>query len=352
MADVFDYIKWRGDLSFYQSRFCAVDGLVLSELTFINFDALGGGEDVCIKSAADGYCPSGSYDDTDFGLIVPTVKINKLFCKCGDTKRFGNIMVSDFIEKTDAEEGIQFAAMTFHISRDRMVVAFRGTDDSLIGWREDCCLSYLDEIPAQGMAVRYLSRVANKYPGKKIVVVGHSKGGNLSMYSALKCPEEVAERIIRAYSFDGPGLSKKMMSGERYHAMKSRLEIILPQSAYVGVMFERGERFSVIKSTGRGLFQHDPFTWEIEGAALVPMDELSTVGKLHEARFRARMEELNAEDRRAVVEMIFDSISASGIKTLSELRERGFAKVLSVIKTYGSYDKQKRELVRTLLFKR
>ena len=352
MADMFDYIKWRGDLSFYQSRFCAVDGLVLSSLTFINFDALGGGEDICIKAATEDYCPSGSYDDTDFGLIVPTIKINKLFCKCGPTKRFGSIVVSDFVEKIDAEEGIQFAAMTFHISRDRMVVAFRGTDDSIIGWREDCCLSYLEEIPAQGMAVRYISRIANKYPGKKIIVVGHSKGGNLSLYSALKCPEEVSERIIRAYSFDGPGLSKEMMSNERYHAMKNRLEIILPQSAYVGVMFERGERFSVIKSTGRGLFQHDPFTWEIDGASLVPMNELSTVGKLHEARFRDRMEELTAEDRRAVVEMLFDSISASGIKTLSELRERGFAKVLSVIKTYGTYDKEKRELVRTLLFKR
>ena len=344
MANMFDYIKWRGDLSFYQSRFCAVDGLVLSALTFLNFDALGGGEAMCIKSVTDDYCPSGAYDDTDFGLIVPTIKINKLFCRCGSTKRF--------VEKIDAEEGIQFAAMTFHISRDRMAIAFRGTDDSLIGWREDCCLSYLDEIPAQGMAVRYLSRMANKYQGKKIIVLGHSKGGNLALYSALKCPEEIAERIIRAYSFDGPGLSREMMSNARYHAMKSRLEIILPQSAYVGVMFERGERFSVIKSTGRGLFQHDPFTWEVDGADFVPMEELSTVGKLHEARFRARMEEMTAEDRRAVVEMVFDSISASGIKTLSELRERGLAKVLSAIKTYGKYDKEKRELVRTLLFKR
>ena len=352
MSDMFDYLRWRGDLSFYQSRFCAVDGLILSALTFINFSVFGGGEDICIKLATEDYCPGGSYDDTDFGLIVPTVKINKLFCKCGATRRFGNIMVSDFVEKTDAEEGIQFAAMTFHIGRDRMVVAFRGTDDSLIGWREDCCLAYLEEIPAQGMAVRYLSHAANKYPHKKIIVAGHSKGGNLSLYSALKCPEEIAERIIRAYSFDGPGLSRKMMSSERYHAMKSRLEIILPQSAYVGVMFERGERFSIIKSTGRSLFQHDPFTWEVDGAGFVPMDELSTVGKLHEARFRARMEEMTADDRRAVVETVFDSISASGIKTLSELRERGFAKVVSVIKTYGSYDKEKRELVRALLFKR
>ena len=197
-----------------------------------------------------------------------------------------------------------------------------------------------------------MSSIKKKYPEKRILVMGHSKGGNLTLYSALKCSEETSQRIIRAYCYDGPGLSLEIMTGKRYELMKNRLEVILPQSSYVGVMFERGEWYSVIKSTGRGLFQHDPFTWEIDGPNFVPLSDLSAVGKIHEARFRARLDELNSEDRREVVEMVFDSISTSGIKTLSELREKGFGKIVSAMKTYGSYDKKKRELVKNLLFRR
>lgn len=352
MPDMFDYLKWRGDLSFYQSRFNAVDGVILSTLTFIDFDALCGDEDIDIKTASDGYCSDEDYDSIELGLIIPAAKINKLFCECGHTKRFGDIVVSDFVQHTDERTCVQFAAMTFHIGKDRIAVAFRGTDDSLVGWREDCCLAYLDEIPAQKLAVEYLDRIAEKYPEKRIFVLGHSKGGNLTLYSALKCSEKTSRRIIRAYCYDGPGLSPQMVTGKRYELMKNRLEVILPQSSYVGVMFERGEWYSVVKSTGRGLLQHDPFTWEIDGPAFVALSDLSAVGKIHEARFKERLGELTSEDRREVVEMVFDSISASGIKTLSELREKGFGKIISAVKTYGSYDKKKRELLRTLLFKK
>ena len=350
MSNLFDYIKWRGDLSFSQSSFCAADALALSMFTFIDFDYLGGGKRSSFAAVSDGYCRDEDYDSVDFGLIIPTEQINKLFCECALSRRFGGIIATDAVERTDEREGVQFAANTFHLGRGRMAIVFRGTDDSLVGWREDCCLAYRDEIPAQRMATEYLENIADKYPEKKIYTMGHSKGGNLTLYSALTCSDEVAERILCAYCFDGPGLSEKMMMGERYEKMKDRLEIILPQASYIGIMFERGERYSVIKSTGKGLYQHDPFTWQIEGKDFEHLEELSALGKLHELRFRSRLEELSIEDRQIVAEAIFDAIAASGIKTLSELREKGGAKILAMIRSYVKNDKHKRELVRKLLF--
>ncbi len=352
MSNVFDYVKWRGDLSFSQSKFCAADALILAMFTFIDFNKLGGGEDISFDAASDGYCPDESYDSVDFGLIIPTEQINRLFCESALTKRFGGIIATDMVERTDEAEGVQFAATTFHLGSDKMAIAFRGTDDSLVGWREDCCLAYLEQIPAQKMATEYLEKMAEKYPEKRIYVMGHSKGGNLTLYSTLKCSDSVARRILRAYCFDGPGVSLKMVESERFAKMKNRFDIILPQASYIGIMFERGEDYSVVQSDGKGLFQHDPFTWKVMGNDLVRLPELSALGRLHEARFRSRLSELSVEDRKIVADAIFEAIAASGIKTLSELREKGVAKVAAMVRTYVKNDKQKRELVRALLFSR
>ena len=350
MADLFDYLVWRGDLDFSQVKFGAVDGVILSALTFIDFSAIGGGDDIKLADAIKDYCIDRKYDSVEFGLVVSAVKTNRLFCKTGRTKRFGGITVSDFVDYTEEEECVQFAAMTYHISDELMVVAFRGTDDSVIGWHEDCRMAYLDEVPAQRMAVEYLEHMAEKYEGKRIYVVGHSKGGNLTLYSCLKCSEGVAKRIVKAFCYDGPGLAKEAFETERYEAMKKRIDIFLPQSATVGVMFCRGDRYTVIHSDGRGIFQHDPFTWELNGPRFKALTELSAVGKIHETRFRERMDELSAAEKREAVETVFTSIAESGVRTLSELRDKGLPKIMSIFKTYGANDKQKRELVKMLLF--
>lgn len=352
MATMFDYLMWRGDLTFTQSQFGMVDAAILSSITFIDYGTIGSGNDIKLSEAIKDYCADGNYGSVEFGLIVPAVNTNRLFCKTGRTKRFGGIVVSDFVEYTNEDECVQFAAMTYHLTNEHMAIAFRGTDDSIIGWREDCCLAYLDEIPAQRMALEYLERVAAKYPEKKIYVLGHSKGGNLTLFSCLRCSDSIASRIARAYCFDGPGLAEEEFKGARYAALRNRLEIILPQAATVGIMFSRGDRYTVVHSDGRGLMQHDMFTWELIGPRFKVLPELSSVGKIHETRFRARMSEMTLEEKKDAVETIFNSIAESGVKTLSELKSESVTKIMSIFKTYGANDKQKRELVKTLLFKK
>ena len=258
MATLYDYVKWRGDLSYSASAFNEIDAIIFAMLSYIDFDSLSGGESISLREAAMDYCSDGNYDSVDMGLIVPSPKINRLFCEAAKTKRFGNCYVGDYVARTSDREGHQFAAVTFHIDSKHMVVSFRGTDDTIVGWKEDCCLAFMDEIPAQRMAVEYINAMAAKYPEQRIYVTGHSKGGNLTLYASLKCHEEVGRRIVRAYCNDGPGLSRSMIASQRYKLMQNRLTVLLPQSSIVGILFEKGEKYTVVKSVGKVISRKSP----------------------------------------------------------------------------------------------
>lgn len=351
MANVFDYIKWRGDLSFSDIRPGEVDSVIFAMMSYIDHNAICGSEVKTLCDASTQYCPDGKYDDVNLGLIMPSEQINRMFCEAALTKRFGGVKITDFVARTSDEEGYQFGAVTYHMPGKQMMITFRGTDDSIAGWREDCCLSFLDEIPAQRMAVEYLEDLAAKYPEKKIYITGHSKGGNLSIYSAINCSSDVQTRIVRAYCHDGPGLSRSMINSDKYRAVQRKLTVIVPQSSYIGIMFEKGEKYKVIKSNGRGLFQHDPYSWELDGPMFINMPELSKWGKKNEEQFRAGMSRMKAEEKKKFVETFFSMVESTGARTLLDFTDGGIKKMTVLIKTYSGLDKQTKEMMIMLIKK-
>ena len=167
MANVLDYVIWRGDLSFSDSKFCEVDGSILSMLSYIDFSALCDKDGFTLRQTLEKRCSYQNGKVEKLGLIIPSENINELFKVCASSKRFGNMTVTDYESITDINQTCQFAAVTFHLSGGRMAVAFRGTDDTIVGWREDFGLAYLDKIPSQTLAVDYLERIAEKYPNRK-----------------------------------------------------------------------------------------------------------------------------------------------------------------------------------------
>ena len=352
MSNVFDYLKWRGDLSFANADFGEVDGLILSMLSYIDFGLVCDGESTTLRLASQDYCPHGDYACVDYGLIIPGQNINRAFCLGGASRRMGGIVISDFLAFTDDGAGVQFAAVVYHIDDGRAAVVFRGTDDSIAGWREDLGLAYLDEIPAQRLATEFLANVAEKYPEKRFFVVGHSKGGNLALYASVNCEERVSRRIVRVYCYDGPGISRQMLESEKYRLLEGRIRVILPQSSFFGVMFEKGENYTVVKSGGVGVFQHDPFTWELDGPCFERSAALSPTGKSNEERFRRKMESMTVDERREAVEAIFSLIDSLGKKTLSEFREGGGGIALALLRNYSSLDKHKKEMIRAFLLDR
>ena len=351
MTTIFDYLKWRGDLSFSDIRPCAADSMMLAMMSYVDYAKLCGGEEKTLRDAAALYCANGKYDSVNLGLIMPSKQINRLFCEAGKSKRFGSARITDFDSRTDDREGYQFCAVTYHFPGKQMMVIFRGTDDSIAGWREDCMLSFLDEIPAQRMAVEYLEAVAQKYPDEKIYTTGHSKGGNLAVYAAVNSSDAVRARIVRAYSHDGPGFSMEMIKSEKYRRMQRKLSIIVPQSSYIGIMFEKGEKYTVIKCRGKGIFQHDPFQWEFDGPDFLKLPKLSRWGENNEKQFRAGMNRMTADEKREFVETFFQIVDSTGAKTLTEFSSGSLKKLITAIKAYKGLDKAKREMMLTILLR-
>lgn len=350
MANQFDYLSWRGDLSFSSDKLNEVDGSILAMLSYIDYDAISK-EPITLKKAAAGYCPDKKYDSVRLGLIIPSKKINQIFCMAGESARFGDCLISDFESRTSREENCQFAAVTYHLSGNKAVICYRGTDDSLVGWREDCCLSYLEEIPAQSRAVAYFERMAEKYPEKKFYFVGHSKGGNLAVYTTLKCRPELRARIIRAYSYDGPGLSSKLARSKSFTALKRKLSIIVPQSSFIGTMFDVRGHYTVVHGTMRGPYQHDCFTWAVEKNRFVRLPELSARGKKNAEQFRESMARMTEEEKRELVKVLFAAIESTGAQSLTDLTSGTPKKLVTLIKSYNGVDKEKRAMTVSLVLK-
>ena len=263
MSNIFDYLAWRGDLSFGNAPLCPVDALIFSMLPYIRL------EDFVPPSARDE--PVRLADAASAYFANPPKKVNpdvnhaKLLQLLAEAPRFAPLRLLAAQKEVDRESVMQFAAITVLLPGQNLFVAFEGTDDTLIGWQEDFRMSYECPVPAQLRARSYLRAVAAAHPLRRIFVGGHSKGGNLAMYAAVHSGPEVRYRIRAVYNNDGPGFCDDTLSSTEYAEMRERIHTYLPQSSIVGVLLEHDESYKIVKSEAKGLAQHDPYTWQIRG---------------------------------------------------------------------------------------
>ena len=199
MANILDYIDWRGDLTFNQSSFNDIDNLILSRISYLPFDGIiDEMETITVREAHERFKK----------LDLKNVKILQeedldLFPSVAQSTRFGNLFLKNYINKRDLQEEKQFSAITIILPDGTMYIAYRGTDNTLVGWKEDFNMSFMKSVPAQADAVDYLNNVAAQTSGR-LRVGGHSKGGNLAVYAAAFCNQDVQDRIIEVYNNDGP----------------------------------------------------------------------------------------------------------------------------------------------------
>ena len=275
--NIFDYLLWRGDLSFAQDEFNEIDALILSIISYIEYDGI---INSYPSKKQKKYChcieklfKKTPKENINLGLLLSN-KILDVAQKCQESKRFGEISVSNYINRVSSENEEQFCAITYHFL-DKIYICFRGTDDTIIGWQENLNMICEKTIPAQTDAVKYLNKVASLFPSKQIIIGGHSKGGNLSFYSSIYCEKSVQDRIIRVYSFDGPGFFKKRLDKEKYLRIKNRMISFLPQNSIVGQFFDLISKKYIIKSNARGLNQHEALSWQIEGKHFIKEKSLT-----------------------------------------------------------------------------
>lgn len=322
MGTLFDYVKWRGDLSFTEAPYNEVDSLIFSLLSYLNLEGIvpaeHNGASVPIQAAANSYfARNPNPKKISMGLIVPK-DIVKLFRYIKDTKRFRNVEIKACVNLIDLEKQMQFSAMSFITEDQALTVAFRGTDDTIVGWKEDLNMCFLPVVPAQLTAVKYLERAAASFKGA-IRITGHSKGGNLAVYSAVHCTQTVKKRLLNVWSNDGPGFHKKLLENEDYIELRPIIRSFVPQNAVVGMLLEHEENYVVVKSRQKGLYQHDGLSWEVMGGSFVYLDDVTEGSKRTERILKEWVAEMTPEQREQFIDALYQLLSSDNALTLTDL---------------------------------
>jgi len=345
MPNINDYVDWRGDLSFKKSPVNDVDIVILSQIVLNDLShsvpKKGG---AALKDCAEKFFSAKSRRKKP-GLIIP-LTIPLIFKKIADTARFGGLILSKYVEDIDESVAVQFSALTADAPeiKTRFVI-YSGTDDTIVGWRENFNLIYKTPTRAQTEAVKYLENAARDFDGK-IIVLGHSKGGHLALYSTVNCNAETEKKIQRAVNLDGPGLPECDGAVAAYLTRQKKILTILPQSSVIGRLFEHGEDFRIIHSVNEGLFQHDAFSWEALGTELVGESGFTADGTGVDNGLRVILDGMDDAEREKFVEGLFGLFYATGCSTLTELSLSG----KEIFKAYFKADGEtKKALNRTLL---
>ena len=354
MPSIHDYLNWRGDVPATCDNINEVDNMIFCLLAYVNFEKiyehLSPDTPLTLREAAKEYF--FSHDEKEhrpLGLIVPT-DILSLFRRLADTPRFRGVTMFGYVNEICHEREMQFSAVTFRLEDGSLFVAYRGTDDSIVGWKEDFNLSYMDEVPAQSKATAYLNSLSADL-STALFVGGHSKGGNLAVWGATHARPDVQKRIRRVYCNDGPGFTGDMLSSEAYRGVADRVIFLVPQSSLVGLLLGNDGRYEIVKSRNVGVFQHDGLSWEVMGASFVRSEGLTGRGIRTDTVVRERIEGMSREEKQALVEMFFELLMSTGAETLSELVEDSAKNVIAMVRTYQSFDKEKKELAGYLLSK-
>lgn len=329
MSNIIDYINWRGDLDFTQSPFNEIDNLIFTQIAYIDFDNIVS-EDLRTKiSLKDAW---ESYKDKPakkLGAILPD-EIEKLFEKMANAQRYKNMFLSGFANYIDEAKEKQFSALCIS-GKGFVYVAYRGTDDTLVGWKEDFKLGYMDSVPSHIDSLRYLNNAMHCFKNMPVYVGGHSKGGNLAIYAAINTKRRYKRRIKNIYNNDGPGFSEKIAKSTSYINMQEKIISIVPEGSVVGQLLNHGENDIIVKNEGPLLAQHNAFSWEVEGNAFVTVDRLHDKSILADNIIKSWLADMSKEEKERFVQNVYDVFTVSNAKTLTDISndKMGFIKALS-----------------------
>lgn len=344
MSSILDYIDWRGDLPVSRHvPFNEADNLILTQFSFADFSGIA--EESCLRQSVtlhDAVARCLARPEARaarLGVLIPNT-LMPLLEKAAASVRFGGMRLLRFENRIDEEQEMQFAALCIAVGDGSYYISFRGTDDTLVGWKENFNMGFMDSVPAQRLAVRYVEDAARRLHGK-LRLGGHSKGGNLALYAASHVSSRVRRRIIAVYNNDGPGFGKSIAQTEGFAAIAPRVLTVVPQSSVVGLLLEHGQVDKIVRSTGDGVWQHDPYTWEVCGDHFVQADALSPESLRLEKTLKAWVADLTVEQRRDMVEALYKVFTVNRAKTLTDIA----SDKLDFLRSLGRLDARTRDII-------
>ncbi len=348
MGNIMDYISWRGDLSFEQSQFNEVDNLILACFSYVNLDGIsavtkqkGIGLKKLTKEFMKLHTMKELEADKSFIRLAPFMMM-----EMAKSVRFGKCVVRNYVNDIVTEAEQQFAAMEIVLEDGTSYVSFRGTDDTIIGWKEDFNLS-TGVVPAQKRAIEYLQKISEHTDGM-LRVGGHSKGGNLAIYGSVMC-KSAHEKILEIYSNDGPGFSREFQELPEMKEMMPKIIRIIPEYSIIGTLLEHEKEPVIVASSSKGLLQHDGFSWEVQGPALVRRDSLNKTALRFIEILHKWIDGMDMEQKRLLIEDLFATLQASGYENLSEVQSGGLKSLAAMVKRVEKFAPESRGMMQELL---
>ncbi len=344
MKNMLDYVRDTRNLALDVKPFCAADSIVLSQLAYADFgEILGNPEKKQNRRRLAEAIPLRGIRPLTKDTFFPE-KNEKLLFALLESDRFREIRATTQTNEVDPETQMQFSAITFVLPTGASYVAFRGTDASLIGWKEDFNMAFTSPIPAQEAAVKYLNKMADQLPAP-LLVGGHSKGGNLAVYASTRCTPETRKKLRGIFNHDGPGFRENLMEEAGFLSVAGMLQTTLPKDSIIGLLLQHDMRYRVVECRSIGLLQHDLFTWGIEDGDLYYAAQMSPSAAMFGKTLEAWLSNVEADERERFIEVLFSVINAAELSSLSDLN-RGWRKaVREATKAAKALDEETRTFV-------
>ncbi|MBP3655479.1 MAG: DUF2974 domain-containing protein [Clostridia bacterium] len=338
MANIIDYIAWRGDIPVAQVPIGEVDALVLSYLSYMPYEQIAdgacAGAGVTLREAAQALLERGLFSLA----MMESTRMDRLLLEAvAGSVRFGAMRVCGYVSHVDDAAEQQFSAVTFIPESGPAFIAFRGTDNTVVGWKEDFNMAFSGEVPSQREAAAYLERAAQEHDGR-FILGGHSKGGSLAAYAAVFAVPDVKARVEEVYNFDGPGFNEAVFASQEFDEVDARIHTFVPQTSVVGILLWHAEPFIVVRSDGVGPLQHNPYTWQLMGGSFIRVSERSSSSRLAEETIKRWLAGLAPQKRRQVIDGIYAVLSASDGDDVASLFEP--RNILAILRALGDMDEE------------
>lgn len=344
MKNMIDYVLSE-KRTFEEKAFSVVDSLVLSQMAYIKFDKFVTGLSDTLLAVP--VCEIASREDVNnlFINVRDSQSNNKLFWSFVESPRFKDTRLLYYVNHLDDAEEKQFSAVTFQLADDSVYLAFRGTDATVIGWKEDLNMTFTSPVPSQEEGTDYVNFVANKVAGK-LRLGGHSKGGNIAVYAAIYCEPSIKDRIEQIYSHDGPGLRASIFESTDYLYIKDRINKTIPQSSIIGMLLYHQEQYSVVKSSRILFMQHDPFSWLIEDGNFHYLPAISKSAVFLNGTLKEWLNLYDDQERELFINTLFQVIHASGATSVYDLNEDWQRRAMGALSAMRGINKETRAFLR------
>lgn len=327
MQNILEYLKWRGDITFRQQTFCEADYLVFSQLAYMPFGGVVPAlfqAGTTVKTAAEAVL-NRLLDKKDNSLLDWEENI-RFLRRLLNSPRFAELSICGFTEIFSKQEEEQFSAVSFLVPEETspeglsLAIAFRGTDSTLVGWKEDFNMAFSDAVPSQLDAVKYIEKAADSFPAGNIHVCGHSKGGNLAVYGSAFCNRQVQDRIAAVRSLDGPGFLPEVIQREAFQRILPRTETVVPGSSVVGILLEHAESFVVVRSyASSSPYQHNPFTWVIDRCGYMTVESITKSSQYLDETLSRWVADMTPAMRETLINGLFQIVEQTGAEDVRDI---------------------------------